>query len=66
MLGTQCNEFDNLIVKFEMTTLIRKKLWGGQTSYMEHYVTDWTVLMFLQCGNYNLETSAWLTFDTEH
>lgn len=33
---------------------------------MEHYVTDWTVLMFLQCGNYNLETSAWLTFDTEH
>lgn len=24
--GTQCNEFDNLIVKFEMTTLIRKKL----------------------------------------
>lgn len=32
MLGTQCNEFDNLRVKFEMTTLIRKKLWGGQTS----------------------------------
>lgn len=26
MFGTQCNEFDNLIVKFEMTTLIRKKL----------------------------------------
>lgn len=51
MFGTQWNEFDNLRVKFEMTTLIRKSCEEDKRPYMEHYATDWTTLMVLQYGN---------------
>lgn len=41
MLGTQCNEFDNLRVKFEMTTFKSERSCEEvKHPYMEHYVTD--------------------------
>lgn len=50
MFGTQWNEFDNLRVKFETTTLIRNSCEEDKRPYMEHYATDWTTLMVLQYG----------------